>query len=431
MYDVIIVGGGVTGTSLLYTLKKYTNIKKIALIEKYNQIAKVQSKRTNNSQTLHIGDIESHYSLQKSKNVKQAASYVASYVDQNKGIHRNIPKMLLAVGHEEVERLKQWYEERKDIFPYMELIKKKEIAKVEPKLVEKREPIIPLLAMYTRQGYAVDYGRLSKSFIHQTKDVDIFLNTKVLAIAKDDNYIITTNKQEFEARVVVFATSGHSLYFAHELGYAKNLILLPVAGSFFTAPKLLRGKVYTMQNPKLPFAAVHGDPDVMHKNITRFGPIAKVLPMIERYNYSSFWDFIRLFRFRHKAVDALLNIISDPVYYRYVLWNVLYDLPFIGKYAFAREIRKIIPSIKGSQLKYGKGIGGIRPQIVDVNKKEVQMGEAKIIGNNVIFNITPSPGASVCLDNAKKDAKQIAKFLNITFDEEQFNNDLAWKPLNN
>ncbi|NQV91878.1 FAD-dependent oxidoreductase [Candidatus Woesearchaeota archaeon] len=427
-YDVAIIGAGVTGTSILYTLKKYTDVKDILLIEKYDKIAKVQSARTNNSQTLHIGDIESHYTLKTSTSVKKAASYVASYVDTHQGLHRNTPKMLLAVGQEEVERLKLWYEERKELFPYMRLIQREEIAKIEPKIVEGRDQGIPLLAIYTEQGYAIDYGKLSESFVKESQSEDILLNTKVLTIKKqNDYYTIKTNKKIIHAKVVVVAVSGHSLYFAHQLGYAKNLILLPIAGSFFNGPNYLKGKVYTMQNPKLPFAAVHGDPDVMNKNINRFGPIPKVIPMIERFNYNSIIDFLKLFRFRIDAILSLIKIVSDPTYYRYVLWNMTYDIPYFGKYAFAKEIRKIIPSVKGSELRYGKGIGGIRPQIVDVNTKTVEMGKAKIIGDRIIFNITPSPGASVCLNNAKIDVQHITKFLGKEFDEGKFNKDLVWK----
>ena len=49
---------------------------------------------------------------------------------------------------------------------------------------------------------------------------------------------------------------------AKSLGYGKNLSFLSMAGSFYTAPKVLNGKVYTIQVPKLPFAAIHGDPEV-------------------------------------------------------------------------------------------------------------------------------------------------------------------------
>ena len=56
-YDVIIVGGGVSGTALLYTMSKYTDVKSICLIEKYKDFGLVNSASTMNSQTLHFGDI--------------------------------------------------------------------------------------------------------------------------------------------------------------------------------------------------------------------------------------------------------------------------------------------------------------------------------------------------------------------------------------
>ena len=42
----------------------------------------------------------------------------------------------------------------------------------------------------------------------------------------------------------------HSLKLAHDLGYGHHFSVLPVAGSFYFTPQVLRGKVYTVQNDK-------------------------------------------------------------------------------------------------------------------------------------------------------------------------------------
>lgn len=77
----MIVAGGASDTALLYTLSKYTNIQNIALFEKYKALGAVNSNAKNNSQTLHVGDIETNYNLEKIKKVKPAFMMVKYYTD--------------------------------------------------------------------------------------------------------------------------------------------------------------------------------------------------------------------------------------------------------------------------------------------------------------------------------------------------------------
>lgn len=79
------------------------------------------------------------------------------------------------------------------------------------------------------------------------------------------------------------------------------------------------------------------------------------------------------------------------------------------------EIRKIVPALRYKDIRFGRGLGGIRPQVVNVKTKKLEMGEAEIVGDNIIFNITPSPGASVALKNAEQSALKIIDFLKEPF----------------
>ena len=55
----------------------------------------------------------------------------------------------------------------------------------------------------------------------------------------------------------------------------------------------------------------------------------------------------------------------------------------------------------------------------------MHLGEAKLNpGNGLIFNMTPSPGATSCLGNAEKDLDIIVGFLGVTADKERLNKDL-------
>jgi malate dehydrogenase (quinone) len=436
-YDVLIVGGGVVGTALLYTLSKYTDIKNIGLIEKYSDFGLVNSASYNNSQTLHFGDIETNYSIEKARSVKWMADMVMKYVESEKAsadslkIFSKYSKMVLAVGKSQVQELRGRFPAFSELFPKLRVIGREEIGKIEPRVLEGRDPGQEILALVTEDGYTVDFKKLCHSFINnalqKNPGLDININTKLLKISKDgDHYKVITNKGEITASVVVIAAGGHSLMFAKSLGYGKNLSVLSMAGSFYTTPKVLNGKVYTMQVPKLPFAAIHGDPEVHDDSVTRFGPTAKPIFQLERHNWSTFFEYWKTFGLGLSPIISLLKIVFDKVLFSYIFVNFLYDLPIIGKRLFIKEIRKIVPSLKLKELHYAKGIGGTRPQIVNNTTRKLEMGEAKLTGDKIIFNITPSPGASTCLGNAYSDTSMIIEFLGnkYKFNKEAFEKDL-------
>ena len=431
-YEVVIIGGGVCGTALLYTLSNYTNIKSIALIEKEADIALVNSFTNSNSQTLHFGDIETNYTLAKAQKVNKGASLVKNYLlnlDKQQQIHTKYHKMVLGVG-EQVNELKDRYQQFKQLFPDLKLLDRTEIAEKEPKVLAGRDPHEKIIALFTDEGYTVDFNRLARSFVDNSatdSNIDLLLNTKVKKIVAGELYQIETDNKTIQAKVVLVAAGAHSLLFAKSLGYGLNYALLTVAGSFYFAPKLLNGKVYTVQRKKLPFAAIHGDPEVHDCSIARFGPTAKVLPMLERHNYSSIIDYFKTAGLSFKAIASFLKILSDPIIFKYIALNFSYDFPFIGKRLFIKEVKKIIPAIALKDLSYAKGYGGVRPQIVNLDTKALEMGEAKIVGDKIIFNITPSPGASTCLQNALEDTIRAIEFLGegYYFNRHQFLQDLA------
>mgnify|MGYP006285995639 FL=1 len=430
-YDLVVVGGGISGASVLYALAKFTDVEQVALFEKEPTIGAINTAREHNSQTLHFGDIETNYSLEKARSVKTGAETLAGYLeatDPERTMYDRRSKMVIAVGDQEVKRLERRYEEKGfgDLYPKLELIGRERIAALEPAVVEGRDPDVPLRALYTPDGYVVDYGETARSLVETAQEepgVDVFTDTPVEGLVETaSGYAVRTTSGTVTADGVIVSAGSHSLQFAKRLGYGENMTLLPVAGSFFLAKDMLQGKVYTLQMAKLPFAAVHGDAEVHDPGVTRFGPTAKPVPALERRNLSTVSDFLDVFGFDFDSLASYATILADRVLLPYVLRNLIYDLPEVGKRAFLPHVQKVVPSASVDDIERATGYGGVRPQIVNTATRSLDMGEAKIEGEDVIFNITPSPGASTCLKNARRDAQTALSFLDgeYTFDEAGF-----------
>ncbi|MBL4730004.1 MAG: FAD-dependent oxidoreductase [Sulfurimonas sp.] len=435
-YNVVIVGGGISGTALLYTLAKYTDIKDIALFEKYNDFATLNSNAKGNSQTLHCGDIETNYTLEKAIKTNRTATmlenYGLMYGYQDKYMFK-IPKMALGVGDKEVKFIKERYEEFKDAFPYMEYWDKEKLAEIEPALLKGRDENEDIAAMGTDKRYsAVDFGEISKSFVRNAKkensNIDTHLNKEVQSIKKiGDKFELTINGKHFYADYVVVNAGAHSLLLAHRMGHGLDYSCLPVGGSFYYSKiESLKSKVYTIQNPKLPFAAIHGDPDIVHDNVVRFGPTAIVLPKLERYHHAHFLDFLETLAPSTEVLEVFYDLLADSEIREYAIKNFLYEIPGIRKTHFIKEVQKIVPSMTEDDIEFAEGIGGLRPQVIDKKEKKLFLGEAKIeTGEGIVFNMTPSPGATSCLGNAFSDAKLISEYLDVKFDIKTFNKELV------
>lgn len=442
-YEVVIVGGGITGCALFYELARYTDIKSIAILEKYEGIATLNSKGTANSQTIHCGDIETNYTFEKATKTKRTADMIVKYGLQHGYGGKFMTqgqKMAMGVGDREVEMIKARYEEFKKLFPYLEFFDKQTLKEIEPKVVfdengnERPEDVV---AMGVKSGIytTVDYGAMAISLIDNAKKepnktCDVYLNCEVQEINKvgDKFFLRTVNKQSISADFVVVDAGAHSLWLAHKMGYGKDMGCLSMAGSFYlTKQKLLNGKVYMVQNPKLPFAALHGDPDILADGCTRFGPTALPMPKLERYKgMRSFPEYMSTLNFSSEIVGIFWDLFKDSDIRNYLFRNIAFELPGLGAKLFVKDARKIVPSLKVEDVYYAKGFGGVRPQVLSKTQKKLLLGEASINpGDGIIFNMTPSPGATSCLGNAERDVKVVCEYLGKKFDTAKFNAELV------
>ena len=435
-HEVAIVGGGISGCALLYILSRYSNIKSVVLLEKYGQLAPLNSSPRANSQTLHCGDIETNYTLEKAAQVKRLANMIVRYSvlhpEAEKTLH-SWPKMVLGVGEEEVAYVQQRHEEFASVFPYMQLWDADRIAAIEPHVAEvdgRRRPEAIVASGCQDEVCAVDYALLAESFVthsvNSSCDTQVHLNTQVKTIQSlEEGFKLETPQGDFYASYVVVSAGPHSLLFAHRMGQGLEYSILPVGGSFYHVPKRVNSKIYTVQNKKLPFAAIHADPDIVSPDYTRLGPTALLLPKLERYKSGSIMEFVEALKPDRAVLKAFWSLVKDTTIRHYMLKNLAFEVPGLRERLFLKDARKILPGLKLEDLRFAKGIGGLRPQVIDRKKGVLMLGAATIRSDKgALFNLTPSPGATNCLGNAYLDALEVVKFLDRQLDRQRIVDEL-------
>ncbi|RME31141.1 FAD-dependent oxidoreductase [Candidatus Woesearchaeota archaeon] len=414
-YDVAVIGGGVVGAANLYVLSRFTNASAV-LIEK-NQLPGLEaSKSSHNSQTHHRGDIETQYSLEETLRVKEQADLLAAYVRRRSALRHDVTKMLLATG-DECAALRLRYAALKQYFPKLELLDAQGVADYEPRVAEGREGAYA--AIVDPEGLAIDFGRVASSFIEEARrpGIDALFGRKANRISRSaDGFAIKTGDGTISARSLIISAGAHTLPLAQQLGLGEEYCVFPVAGCFFKAPKVLNGKVYTFQRPGIPFVAVHGDPDVNDASVTRLGPTAYPAPFLEWRKWRTALSVLRAAPLR-KALRALR--VLDKPRRDFFLENIRYLGPQ-GRKAFLPNAQRIVPSLTADDLERDASLGGVRPQVVDAERGCIVHGEAKLLGERLIANLTPSPGASTCLAIARADARRITAALGRSFAEEEF-----------
>lgn len=437
-YDVAIIGAGISGSALFYVLTQYTDIKKVALLEKYAQPATLSSSGNNNSQTIHAGDIETNYTFDKAKKISRAAKLIESYALHHKLQNKSIfeyQKMAIGVGDKEVDFIQKRHEEFREIYPDLEFFTKEDLKAIEPnvvKMADGSDRPENIVGSGMRKSFcAMNFCSVATHMIEQSLSGDhsVIFNYQVISINQqsDGRYLICSKgKEVISASFVLVNAGAHSLFLAQNMGYGLDLGCLPVSGSFYFIPgDKLRGKVYTVQNPKLPFAAIHGDPDVIAQGKNRLGPTALALPKLERFKSGTYLDFMKVFGFGSATTKIMWDLLSDREIRDYIFRNFLYEIPSIGKKYFWEEAKKIIPSIRLEDLTYAEGFGGIRPQVLDKKLKKLILGEKKIkSGKGITFNMTPSPGATSCMRNALIDMLEIVEYLNAQVSMERIKTEL-------
>ena len=230
MYDVAIIGCGITGSACAYYLSRYRL--DIAVIEKYNDVCCGTTRA--NSAIIHAGYDPVPGTNCAKYNVR--GNELTKEICKKLGVLcKEIGSLVVAFSDEEKQTLKVLYDRGvKNGVPNMELWDKEKLLKEEPNVSDKA-----VGALYAPTAAIVnpwEYG-LAMAETAVRNDASLILNTEVEDIEKTDGgWLLKTNSGEIESKYVINAAGVYS-DIIHNMVAEKTFEILPSAGEYYLLDK--------------------------------------------------------------------------------------------------------------------------------------------------------------------------------------------------
>ncbi len=237
IYDVVIIGAGVTGSAVARELSRYQS--EVCVLEKQEDLCAGTSKA--NSAIVHAGFDASENSLMAKMNVRGNEMMDALSVDLDIPFRRN-GSLVVCIHEEELPGLQELYDRGvKNGVKGLKLLNREETLAMEKNLSDQ-----VVGALYAPTGGIVCPFRLNIAMAENANanGVDFYFNTEVEALRRDEDGIwhIRTDNGEYRARCVVNAAGLYADRF-HNMVSAKKIHITPRRGDYCLLDKTTGGFV--------------------------------------------------------------------------------------------------------------------------------------------------------------------------------------------
>lgn len=230
MYDVAIIGGGITGSATAYYLSRYRL--KIALLEKKNDVC-CETTRAN-SAIIHAGYDPEPGTLMARLNVKgsEMAKKLCKKLDVP---YKQIGSLVVAFSEEERKTVETLYERgNKNGVQSLRIVEKDELKELEPQISDEA-----ICALYAPTAAIVNPWEYGLAFAETAVEngVNVKLNFGVKSITKQDGYWhIESDTQSVDAKFVVNA-AGVDCDEIHNMAASEKYKVVPSAGEYYLLDK--------------------------------------------------------------------------------------------------------------------------------------------------------------------------------------------------
>ena len=393
-YDIIIIGGGILGTSISYFLSFLNKSKKIAVIEQAHSVAFHTSGR--NTGKVHAPYL---YNPEKKKLFAKAAfqgyemwEKYAKLKDLPFKKDGVIEVALDQKGIKVLEKYLKWGKQNGLNDNDIKLMNSEELEKIEPEIKCQA-------ALYVYRDASTDYSTLTDSIMKDSKEngTNFLLDTKVTKIKKEnDKWKITLNDEhEIYTKYLINAAGGEAIDIAHSTGAAKNFTDVHFRGEYWKVPKeynnLTKTSVYSVPEfPDYPFLDPHWI--IRVNGSCEIGPNA--VPVFSPYGYDKSEN---IKEFIPKMLEMLNSGARKAVFDRQFQELAINEIQSsMSKSAMVDRVKRFLPKIDANKITE-KGTAGIRSSVIDKNGKFVP--DVILKSDEMSFHILNynSPGATGAL----------------------------------
>ena len=230
MYDVLIIGCGVTGAACAYTLSKYDL--RLAVLEAENDVAAGTTKA--NSAIIHAGFDPRPGTLMARLNVRGTA--LAPEICKKLDVpYRNCGSLVLAFSDADKEHLQTLYDRGvANGVPGMEILTAAEVKAKEPQVSDEAVAALwaPTAGIVNPWEYALAMAETAVK-----NGAELHLSTRVTGMEKTgEGFTVHTDKGDFSARYVLSAAGVHAAEVRGMLE-APDYEIVPTRGQYYLLDK--------------------------------------------------------------------------------------------------------------------------------------------------------------------------------------------------
>jgi len=391
--DLLVVGGGILGMAVARELLARRPGARLAVLEGESAIGRHQTGRS--SGVIHAGIYYEPGSL-KARLCVEGARQLYAFCEEREIPHKRIGKLVVAADESELGRLDELERRgRENAVPGLRRLAADEIAEIEPHArgaAALHSPATGIVDFVTvAEAYAADVERAGGS---------VHLGTPVAGAQPDAGKIVVRHAQgTTTAAAVVFCAGLWSDRLAVACGAPADPRIVPFRGGYLRLPpeaaKLVRGNVYPVPEPELPFLGAHLTPTMAGEML--IGPSALMAPARDAYELH-----------RVRARD-LGETVRWPGTWKLVgrHWRaaLLEGKHALSRRSFVNAAAKLVPELRG--VKTTVAPAGIRAQALGRDGRLVDDFVVHRTERAIHVRNAPSPAATSSLALARLVADEL------------------------